>query len=241
MNSISYNPLSLDARTVLITGASSGIGKSTAIECGRLGAKVIVSARNETRLKDTISLLPNFGHECRICDLSDTSQIEEMVSSLPMIDGLVNNAGFAKLSPIPFISEESFMELIQVDTVAPIILLKLLLRKRKLKRGASIVFTSSIAGVGRVTPGNTMYASCKGAISAFVRGAARELADRCVRVNAVCPAMVETGILKDMQRYPLKRYGTPEDIAHAIAFLLSDASSWITGQNIVIDGGVSLV
>ena len=110
------------------------------------------------------------------------------------------------------------------------------------------MFTSSLAGIARVSPGNSMYASCKGAVSAFVRGAARELADKNIRVNAVCPAMVETEILssstisqeqleKDKLRYPLKRYGKPEEIAWAMIYLLSDASSWVTGTNMVLDGG----
>ena len=130
-------------------------------------------------------------------------------------------------------------------------LLKHLIKTKKLLPGSSVVFTSSLAGIGRVSPGNSMYASCKGAISAFIKGAARELADKGIRVNAVCPAMVDTGILdsgtisreqleQDRLNYPLKRYGKPEDIAWAMIYLLSDASSWVTGTNMVLDGGVLL-
>lgn len=246
-----YNPFALDGKTILVTGASSGIGKSAAIECSRLGARVIITARDENRLKQTLSEMEGEGHEMIICDLSDTRAIERMVEALPEIHGLVNNAGFTKNLPIQFIDEDSLKDLLQVDTIAPILLLKHLVKKRKLGRGSSVVFTSSISGVGRVALGNSMYASCKGALSAFVRGAAKELASKKIRVNAVCPAMVETGILssgvitdeqlaQDLQRYPLKRYGRPEDVAYAMIYLLSDASSWVTGSNIVLDGGSSL-
>lgn len=246
-----YNPYSLEGKTILVTGASSGIGRSTAIECSRMGAKVIITARNEARLTETLSLMSGDNHEIRICDLNNIESISEMVSTLPNLDGLVNNAGFTKLAPLQFINEEDFKSIIQVDMVAPIMLMKFLVKKKKINKHASVVFTSSLAGLGQVSPGNLMYASCKGAISTFIRGAAIELAPKYIRVNAVCPAMVETSILnsgtiseeqleKDRQSYPLKRYGKPEEIAWSIIFLLSDASSWTTGTNMIIDGGITL-
>lgn len=243
-----YNPFSLEGKTILVTGASSGIGRAAAIECSRMGAHLIITGRNQDRLNETLSCLEGNNHEMRICDLNDSDSIIELVEGLPVIQGLVNNAGFTQLQPLKFIDEEVFKRLLQVDTIAPIILLKNLIKKKKISSGGSIVFTSSLAGIARVSPGNSMYASCKGAVSAFVRGAARELADKNIRVNAVCPAMVETEILssstisqeqleKDKLRYPLKRYGKPEEIAWAMIYLLSDASSWVTGTNMVIDGG----
>lgn len=246
-----YNPFSLEGKTILVTGASSGIGRAAAIECSRMGAHLVITGRNLERLNETLSCLEGNNHEMRICDLNDSDSIIEMVEDLPIIQGLVNNAGFTQLQPLKFIDEEVFKRLLQVDTIAPIILLKNLIKKKKISSGGSIVFTSSLAGIARVSPGNSMYASCKGAVSAFVRGAARELADKNIRVNAVCPAMVETEILssstisqeqleKDKLRYPLKRYGKPEEIAWAMIYLLSDASSWVTGTNMVLDGGVLL-
>lgn len=246
-----YNPFSLEGKTILVTGASSGIGRAVAIECSRMGAHLVITGRNQERLNETLSCLEGNNHEMRICDLNDSDSILKMVEDLPVIQGLVNNAGFTQLQPLKFIDEEVFKRLLQVDTIAPIILLKNLIKKKKISSGGSIVFTSSLAGIARVSPGNSMYASCKGAVSAFVRGAARELADKNIRVNAVCPAMVETEILssstisqdqleKDKLRYPLKRYGKPEEIAWAMIYLLSDASSWVTGTNMVLDGGVLL-
>lgn len=247
-----YNPFSLEGKTILVTGASSGIGRASAIECSKLGAKVIVTARNEERLSQTLKSLEGEGHQMVICDLSDDEAIDKMVLELPELQGLINNAGFTKILPLQFINSDDLKGILNVNTVAPVVLLQKLLKKKKLKRGASVVFTSSMAGMGSCSVGNSMYAASKGAISAFIKGAAKELASKGVRVNAVCPAMVDTGILDsgtiskdqleaDMKTYPLGRYGKPEDIAWAMIYLLSDASSWITGDNFVIDGGRSLL
>ncbi len=246
-----YNPFSLSGKTILVTGASSGIGRSAAVECSRLGAKLIITARNSERLKETLDMLDGDGHKMIICDLSNSEQIDEMIAQLPELQGVVNNAGFTKIQPVQFIKEDVLKEMLQVDTIAPRMILKSLVKKKKIKSGASVVFTSSLAGIGRVSVGNSMYASCKGAISTFMKGAARELSDKNIRVNAVCPAMVDTGILDsgtiskeqldiDRLKYPLKRYGRPEDIAWAMVYLLSDASSWVTGTNMIIDGGIML-
>ena len=246
-----YNPYSLEGKTILVTGASSGIGKAAAIEISKMGAKVIITARNEERLTQTMSELEGKGHQMVLCDLNNESAIDKMVGELPEIQGLVNNAGYTKLLPLQFISSSDINSILQVNTVAPMILLQKLLKKKKLKKGTSIVFTSSMAGLGSSSVGNSMYTASKGAISAFIRCVALELAPKNIRVNAVCPAMVDTGILdsgtitkeqldEDMKNYPLGRYGNPNDIAWAMIFLLSDASSWITGDNLVIDGGVTL-
>ncbi|MDY6373087.1 MAG: SDR family oxidoreductase [Bacteroidales bacterium] len=245
-----YNPYSLQGKVILVTGASSGIGRATAIECSRLGARVIITARNEIRLKETLALLTGDVNQMIICDLSDEDAINNLVEELPHLDGLVNNAGYQEYLPVPFIKKEKLEYIMSVNTIAPIVLLEKLLRAKKLTKGASIVFTSSLAGLGINAPGNSMYAATKGAISAFVTGAAIDLASKKIRVNAVCPGMVNTAIMShgivgeeelnaDAANYPLGRYGEPEDIAFAIIYLLSDASKWVTATNIVIDGGVS--
>lgn len=246
-----YNPYSLEGKTILVTGASSGIGRASAIECSKLGARVVITARNEERLKETLSAMEGDNHLVIPCDLSDEASIDNLVAELPEIQGLLNNAGFTKTLPIQFISSEDLTSILGVNTVAPILLLQKLLKKKKLKKGASVVFTSSMAGIGFSSVGNSMYAASKGAISAFIRCAAKELAPKGIRVNAVCPAMVDTGILnagtisseqleENKKRYPLGRFGKPEEIAWAIIYLLSDASAWVTGDNIIIDGGVSI-
>ena len=247
-----YNPYSLEGKRILVTGASSGIGRATAIECSRLGANVIITARNEERLSETLSMLEGDGHEFRMCDLNNTEAIKEMVQSLPEVHGLVNNAGTNQQAPVPFIKDEILSNILHVNTIAPILLTSLMVKKKKLTKGASVVFTNSISGLGKISTGNTMYATSKGAITSFVMGAAKELAEKGIRVNAVCPGMVETDFIAhhvvaseelldaDRKSYPLKRYGRPEEIAWAITYLLSDATAWMTGTNIVIDGGRNL-
>jgi len=248
---MSYNPFSLEGKTILVTGASSGIGKAASIECSKMGAKLIVTGRNEIRLSQTLQELEGEGHQMVICDLNNEDDIDKMVADLPELQGLINNAGFTKILPVQFINAEDINSILQVNTVAPMLLLQKLLKKKKLKKGASVVFTSSMAGLGNTTVGNSMYSASKGAISAFIKCVALELAPKSIRVNAVCPAMVDTGILDsgivsqeqldaDIKNYPLGRYGKPTDIAWAMIYLLSDASSWITGDNFVIDGGISL-
>ena len=130
---MSYNPFSLEGKTILVTGASSGIGRGAAIECAKMGAKVIITARNEERLKETLQQLEGEGHEMRVCDLADNEAIKEMVNSLPELQGVVNNAGFTTIQPIPFINEEVFLNIMQVNTMAPVLTLKYLLKKKKLK------------------------------------------------------------------------------------------------------------
>lgn len=246
-----YNPFSLKGKTILVTGASSGIGRASAIECSKLGAKVVITARDENRLSNTLQELVDDGHQMFICDLKNEADIDKLVAEIPEVQGLINNAGFTKTLPIPFINSDDIKGIFQVNTVAPIMLLQKLLKKKKIKKGASIVFTGSMAGLGFCSSGNSMYSASKGAISAFVRCAAKELASKGIRVNAVCPAMVDTGILDsgtisreqlevDMKKYPLGRYGSPEDVAWSIIYLLSDASCWVTGDNLVLDGGKSI-
>lgn len=246
-----YNPFSLVGKTILITGASSGIGRATAIECSKLGATCIITGRNEERLNETLAQMVGEGHQIAVCDLNNSSAIDVMVDSLPILNGLVNNAGFNIVSPVQFIKEDDLKKILQTNTIAPIILLQKLLKKKKITKESSVVFTSSLAGIGINSPGNDMYSATKGAISAFVRNAAIDLAPKKIRVNAVCPGMVHTQLVdhgtyseeqlqENMKKYPLGRWGEPNDVAHAMIYLLSDASSWVTGINMILDGGVSI-
>ena len=246
-----YNPYSLEGKTILVTGASSGIGQATAIECSKMGATVIITARDRNRLNHTFELLEGNGHQILTCDLNDNDQIVSLTKEIPEIQGLVSNAGYTKIAPLQFIDGDDLKGMLQVNTIAHIMLLKNLVKAKKIKKGASVVFTSSLAGLGYTTVGNSMYTACKGAISAFVKGAAKELAIKGIRVNAVCPGMVETNILndnvvskeqieEDKKTYPLKRYGKPEEVAWAMIYLLSDASAWTTGTNLILDGGYSI-
>ena len=243
---MNYNPYSLEGKAILVTGASSGIGRSTAIECSKMGAKVIITAHNEERLKETLSQMEGEGHQIIIADLSSNEDIDALIAQLPVLDGVVNNAGFTKMRPILQINEQVFKDIMQVNTFAPILLTQKILKKKKLVKG-SIVFTSSTAAL-KSSPANAMYGVSKAAISNFVRNAAQEFAAKQIRVNAVCPSMVETEIMRDNMlsedqiaaskaSYPLGRWGEPEEVAWAIIYFLSDASQWITGTQLIIDGG----
>lgn len=244
-----YNPFSLDGKTILVTGASSGIGRATAIECSKLGATVIITGRNEERLKETLSSLEGNAHQYIVTDITNADEVNAMVDAIPQLDGLVNNAGIQKYLPTPFINEEDLLKILSTNTIAPILLTRILVKKKKMKKGSSIVFTSSLAGNYKCSPGNAMYSTSKGALSGFMRNAAIDLASKGIRCNAVCPGMIVTPIMtensnltaeqweKNKEMYPLKRFGTPEDVAYAIIYLLSDASSWVTGSSMVIDGG----
>lgn len=246
-----YNPFSLKGKTILVTGASSGIGKATAISCSKMGAKVVVTARNEERLQQTLNELEGDGHKMIIADLTDTIQLELLVENIDKIDGLVNNAGFTIPVMTKFISEDKLKSILDVNTVAPILLTQKLLKKKKLGKGSSVVVTASVSGICCFSLGNVLYSTSKAAIGGFVKNAALDLANKKIRVNAVCPGMIETAILNDgtisreqleldKQNYPLGRYGKPEEVAYAIIYLLSDAASFVTGANLIIDGGFTL-
>lgn len=247
-----YNPFSLEGKTILVTGASSGIGRSTAIECSKAGAKLVLTARNEDRLKETLSMLTDEGHSYIVADLANEEQMDRLVAEMPIIDGLVNNAGFNVMQLVPFIKDEDLIKVMRVNLEAPILLTHKLVKKKKIAKESSIVFTSSIAGKGVCSAGNSLYSASKGGLTAFMKNAALELASKKIRCNAVLPGMVETPLKEgksniteeqweiNRQLYPLKRFGNPEDVAYAIIYLLSDASAWMTGSELVIDGGRSL-
>ena len=173
-----YNPYSLEGKTILVTGASSGIGRTTAIECSKMGAKVVITARNEERLNETLSALDGNDHQMTLADLGKEEDLDKLVSELPTLDGIVNNAGFTKTLPLQFIKREQLTELLNVNTVAPILLLHKILKKKLLNNGSSVVFTSSIAGLGLTAPGNAMYTSSKGAISAYIKNTTLKLTSK---------------------------------------------------------------
>lgn len=245
------NPFTLSGKTVLVTGASSGIGKSTAVECAKMGAKLVVTGRNVDRLNQTLNELEGDGHLAIVVDLATDDGLVSLVEQCPVLDGLVNNAGSTIMIPTQFITREKLQLVLEINSIAPILLTQLLLKKKKLRKGASVVFTDSISGVSIASPGNVLYSTSKAAINGFVKNAALDLASKNIRVNAVCPGMINTHILDngsvsaedveaDMRKYPLKRYGKPEEVAYAIIYFLSDASGFTTGANLVIDGGFTL-
>lgn len=249
---MSYNPFSLDGKTILITGASSGIGRTTAVECSKMGAKVVITGRNEHRLQETFEQLEDDGHIQIVADLATSEGIASLVDKMPVINGCVNNAGYNVMQLIPFIKDDDANTIFKVNTLAPIMLTNLMVKRKKIQKEGSIVFTSSIAGLGICTPGNSLYSATKGALTSFMKNAAIDLAQKKIRCNAVLPGMIETPLKAgksliteeqwevNRQLYPLKRFGVPEDVAYGIIYLLSDAAAWVTGTELVIDGGRKL-
>ena len=245
------NPFSLEGKTILVTGASSGIGRATAIACSQMGAVVVVTGRNELRLQETLDALEGSGHQMIVADIANDDQIDYLVDQIPAINGLVNNAGITETCPTQFIKRDKLNRVMEVNTIAPILLTQRILKKKKLGKGGSIVFTCSISGTCVCVGGNVLYSASKGAIHGFMKNAALDLAHKGIRVNDVCPGMIDTHILDagtiseeqleiEAQRYPMKRFGKPEEVAYGIIYLLSDASSFVTGSSIVIDGGFTL-
>lgn len=248
---MNYNPFSLEGKSILITGASSGIGRAIAIECSRMGADVIITGRNEKRLEETFSLLSGKNNSMFIADLAEFDKYSEICISLPKIDGLVNCAGTTKTSLFQFLSKETIEQVMNVNFFAPTMLTNQLVRAKKISKGASIVFISSISGVQCSSIGSSVYSASKGAINGLIKGVALDLANKNIRVNSINPGMIETDFLgngeitpeqleQDKNRYPLKRYGKPEEIAYGVIYLLSDTTKWMTGSTIIIDGGYTL-
>lgn len=241
----------LEGKTVLITGASSGIGRGVAIACAEAGASCILVARNEERLSETRTLCKGAGHAIESVELTDLGAVKGLVDRLPTLDGVVQCAGIGdNQTPLKFISPDFFDKIVGINLKAPILLLATLEKKKKLNKGASVVMISSMSSFF-ATPAHSLYGATKGGITAFVKGAALDLAPKKIRVNSIAPAMVNTPLIDfsslteeqveaNKAKYPLKRYGEPEDIAGAAVYLLSDASSWMTGQQIVLDGGLSI-
>ena len=248
------NPFSLENKTILVTGASSGIGKAVAIACASMGGRIVLNARNIDRLNSTFSELEGDGHCIIASDLSLQEGIDKLVESCPPLHGIVHCAGIPKICPIKHLNRDTLNEIINVNEIAPILLTAGLIKKKKVIKGSSIIFIASTAGVltaGAI--GDTDYSATKGALSGFVKTAAKELGLQNIRVNTICPALVKTPILESanallsetelntkLSRYHIKRFGKTEDVAWAAVWLLSDTTEWITGINLPIDGGYHL-
>ncbi len=248
-----YNPYSLDGKVVLVTGASSGIGRCTAVECSKMGAKVISTGRNIDRLNETYKMLEGDGHKQISVDMTNAEELDKLINFCDNLDGISHNAGIANTTMVKYINADKLDPIFSTNTLSPIVLTCKLMKAKKINKGGSIVFASSLSGVYCVHYGESMYAASKGAINGFAKGAALDMSKSGIRVNCVNPGIIDTNIfetndiltpeeLVEKQKYfPLKRFGKPEDVAFAIIYLLSEASAWITGADIKIDGGYTLI
>lgn len=241
----------LKNKNILVTGASSGIGRAIAIECAFSGANVFLTGRDKKRLNETFLLLKGENNFQQIADLNESSDLDLLVQQLPPLDGIVCNAGINKRQLCKFIKQEDAEKILSTNLLSPVMLIKKLLKAQKITNEASVVFISSIAAY-HSSIGDGVYSATKGGISSFSKVLALELATKQIRVNTIQPGMVRTELLengplsavdyeKDENKYPLRRYGAPQDIANAALFLLSEKSGWITGIDLVVDGGISLI
>lgn len=242
-----FNPFTLEGKTILVTGASSGIGRGIAIACSKMGATVIINGRNEQRLAETMTEMQGEENLSLAADLSDSNSLTGMVCRLPKLDGIVHCAGIGQRVLCKQLQEADLDTMMDVNFKAPVMLQTEILKQKKINKGASIVFIASIAS-DSPSIGNAVYSASKGAIISYANCLALELAPRLIRVNCILPAMIWTDLIlkggiteeelkEDEKKYPLKRYGKPEDIANLSIYLLSNAAAWMTGSSIKITGG----
>lgn len=238
----------LENKIILVTGASSGIGRQICISLSELGATVIATGRDELRLFETVSMLQKGNHKSFILDLTDTNEIIKLTKDLPNLNGVIHSAGIAKYIPFKAISEKELKKINSINYEAPILLTQQLLKFRKIEKMGSIIFIASISGlIGTI--GNTIYAGSKAALISATRSLAIEIAGQKIRANCISPGMVLTPLTANIEAsvsteafnmseklHPLG-FGTPEDVANACIFLISNASRWITGTNLILDGG----
>lgn len=247
---VAFNPFSLEGKTILVTGASSGIGRGIAVCCSKMRATVIINGRNEQKLRETLSFMEGADHRIAIGDLAICSGLKDLVDSLPKLDGVVHCAGLGQRVLCKMATENDVDSVMNVNFKGPVLLQSELLQQKKINKNASIVFIASIASWSP-SIGNSFYSASKGAIVSYAKCLSLELAPRGIRVNCISPAMVWTDLIlndgiseeklkEDEAKYPLKRYGLPEDIAYLAIYMLSDASSWMTGSNVPITGGGKL-
>lgn len=246
------NPFTLQGKTIMVTGASSGIGKRIAIRSSEMGASVIVTGRNEERLDETITLLdPNIGYKKIVWDLSLIETVKDFVSQLPELDGIVMDAAIFDTTVARHLKLDKMHQMFNTNTFANIALVQALLKQKKLKNGSSVVFISSVAST-RPYKGNALYSATKGAINSFSKVLAVELGTQKIRVNCIHPGIVRTKtdskdwavtkeeLSAEEARYPLG-FGEPDDIAYAAVYLLSDVAKWVTGSDMIVDGGQSII
>ena len=246
---IAADPFSLSGQSILVTGASSGIGRQIAVACAAAGARVFLTGRNQARLEETAQLLIGEGHICLSADLSNPAEIEHLIAQLPVLNGLAHAAGISRLVPFRMMGQAHLDDTFQSNTYAPLLLTKGLLAKKKIAAKGSVLWIASIAShVGPVASAG--YAASKAALLGAMRSLGREVAKQGIRVNCIAPGYVRTPLLDGLQGgganmtdlfdlAPLG-LGEPEDIAASAIFFLSDASRWITRNYFVIDGGLTI-
>lgn len=244
MHMSTNNPFHLRNKTILVTGASSGIGREIAIQCAKVGARLIISGRNATRLEETLAALVGNDHRAVLADLTDQEQLYALVEQTGAIDGVVHSAGVHGVIPIRLVNASFLNQVLSANFHAPVLLTQRLLYQKNIRDGGSILFMTSLAAhTGTVGVGP--YSASKAALIGLMRCLALEVAKYGIRVNTLSPGLVDTPLLEHIQSlleekakmYPLG-LGRPEDIAYAAIYFLADASRKITGTSFNLDGGI---
>lgn len=248
------NPFALTGKRILVTGASSGIGRQIAVSCAQMGATIIGVGRDEARIRETQQLLDatGSGHQMVSAELTSPEGRDAVVAALGgvPVQGVAHVSGISRLVPVRMFSEKHMREVQATNVEAPMLLTQALFKRALLADGGSILFMASIAAhIG--VPGVGMYSGTKAALIAIMRSLSMEVAKRRIRANCLSPALVRTPLLDatakmvssmetEENNYPLG-FGTPEDVANAAIYFLSDASRWVTGTTLVMDGGLTVV
>ncbi len=240
--------LALTGKTILVTGASSGIGRETALRLARHGATVAITGRDEARLREIFESLETGGHSLKIADLTDEARLNELVAGLPVLNGVVHCAGIVGPLPVKFIQSADIDRMFAINYRVPVELTGKLLRAKKIANDASLVFLSTIATRNPYF-GGALYSGSKAALEAYSRTLSLELGPRGIRSNCIQAGLVDTPMIenpseKNMQEEALERYlkryplgiGKPSDVAGAILFFLSDASKWVSGTSLIMGG-----
>lgn len=250
------NPFTLEGKIIMVTGASSGIGRQCAIDCAGMGAKVILVARNEERLQETLKMMEGEGHAYYPFDLNNINEIKwfvgKIVSMHGKFDGFIHAAGIEITKPIKLLTPENYESVIRVNTLSGLELAKQVSGIKAFNKSGSIVFIASIMGI-IARGGVAAYSASKGALISASRVMAVELAQRGIRVNCISPGTIPTHLMenylstltgeqraKRVSGFPLG-LGKTTDVSLTTVFLLCDASRWITGQNFIVDGGYTII
>lgn len=247
-----FNPFSIEGKTILVTGAASGMGKAAAITCAKMGAHVVAADFNIAGMVQTINELEGEGHLQFSINLAHETSWSDLIANTPILDGIANCAGIANMNPFMFVNREEFDKVFNINFFGPVLLTKSLIKSKKLNKGGSVVFVASMDGTKIVHAGNSVYSASKSALMGIARNMAIDLAPKKIRVNCILPGTTDTPLIRTgnvteeslaevAKTFPLKRFGTPEDMAYGIIYLLSDASSFVTGTELTIDGGYTIL
>lgn len=242
------NAFDLTGKTILVTGASSGLGKQTAITLSQYGANLIISGRNSERLQTTFDQLKEGDHQQILADLSKEEDIEKLADALPKLNGIMYSVGVTSIKPAAFLQKDEIDHIIHTNFLNLIYLNTAILRKKKVHNSASILFISTISAKYPYV-GGSLYVSAKTALEGYAKVLALEVAKKKIRVNCLRPAFVKGSMLEQTEQEMSTEFikqidkkqplglGEAEDVANTVVFYMADASKWITGTNLVLGGG----